>query len=155
MPNWVTNKIFSTPEVIHSMLNEEDRIDFEVVIPCPSPIHNGSDRIEAWGTSRNACEQSHDVNAGSAEFETAWSHPDRLVIALSKRFPSTQIAVQYADEDIGLNCGVYLIKNGEIEGHDIAPALRDQSSEERKKWIRFACLVKGWDANEYLAGQAD
>ncbi len=33
--------------------------------------------------------------------------------------------------------------------------LRDQSSEERKKWIRFACLVKGWDANEYLAGQAD
>lgn len=36
------------------------------------------------------------------------------MVELSKQYPNSEISVDYADEDIGSNCGSYVLKNGEL-----------------------------------------
>ncbi|MDI9680446.1 hypothetical protein [Burkholderia cenocepacia] len=66
-----------------------------------------------WGTKWNACDSSADIEAGTAEFDTAWSCPVPIFEALSRKFPEDVITVTYADEDIGSNCGTFSMRNGE------------------------------------------
>lgn len=54
-----------------------------------------------WGTKWNAYET--DTREG-VSFQTAWSHPEPIFVALSALFPNDEIVVSYADEDIGQNC---------------------------------------------------
>jgi hypothetical protein len=63
--------------------------------------------------------------------------------ALSKRFPEDTIEVQYADEDIGSNCGSYSLKDGLVVASDIAPNWGSQSDEQKAKWRAFAFDVTG------------
>jgi hypothetical protein len=91
----------------------------------------------------------HDVEQGKARFDTAWSSPESVLTALSKRFPEEEIRVRYADEDMGCNCGEYTMKNGEFLKSDFAPSYRDQTPEDKEKWRRFACDVRGRDYDEY------
>lgn len=213
MPNWVTNKIKASPEVISSMVNlETGRIDFALMLPFPGdhdwdgiygdaeqmaeivtgqPLDDhpllaslqASNRSQAnirklsdesfeqfigmlrnhrkcgylhsmqfardrWGTKWNACDPHHDISAGTAQFDTAWSCPEPLLIALSKRFPNEEIAVTYADEDIGSNCGEFTLLNGEMIKANIAPSWNAMSHGDREKWSQFARDVKGWSENE-------
>lgn len=213
MPNWVTNKIKASPEVISSMVNPEtDRIDFDLVLPFPGdhdwdgiygdaeqmaeivigqPLDShpliaslqASNRSQAnisklsdesfeqfigmlrnhrkcgylhsmqfarsqWGTKWNACEPSHDVVAGTAQFDTAWSCPEPLLMALSKRFPKQEIIVTYADEDIGSNCGEFTLLNGEMISGNIAPSWNAMCHADQEMWSQFARAVKGWSENE-------
>jgi hypothetical protein len=68
-------------------------------------------QIENWGTKWNASES---INFGDGiEFNTAWSTPFNLIIALSKKYPEVSINVRYADEDFGYNVGEYTLLNGE------------------------------------------
>jgi hypothetical protein len=96
-----------------------------------------------WGTKWNAYSQSVDVAAGAAKFDTAWSCPKPVLEALSKRFPEDTIEVQYADEDIGSNCGSYSLKDGLVVASDIAPNWGSQSDEQKAKWRAFAFDVTG------------
>lgn len=103
---------------------------------------------EMWGTKWNAYDASIDLNAGSARFDTAWSFPEPVIVKLSELFPDDEIAIEYADEDIGSNCGKLLIKGGKIIESDIAGNWNNQSEEERSRWTAFAYQVKGWEPDE-------
>ncbi|MBU9293073.1 hypothetical protein KTD18_16110 [Burkholderia multivorans] len=102
-----------------------------------------------WGTKWNACDSSADIEAGTAEFDTAWSCPVPIFEALSRKFPEDVITVTYADEDIGSNCGTFSMRNGEEISSEIAPAWRDMTAEQRAKWRAFACEVTGRDPKDY------
>jgi len=100
---------------------------------------------EHWGTKWNCYGQpkeGHPSDATQFKFETAWSHPNDMIAALSERLPGVVFLVRYADEDTGSNCGKYRIKSGVRFDEDIAPRHGDQSSAERRKWAEFAfCLT--------------
>lgn len=110
-------------------------IDFGIVLPAPKdddPIYTatktdyGNGMVgwsfdgfspmdwnrQTWGTKWNAYSQT--IEEDTLRFDTAWSHPTPVIVALSQNFPEEEIHVQYADEDLGSNCGEYIIKNGEI-----------------------------------------
>jgi len=213
MPNWVTTKIRTTPEVISAMTNKDDgRIDFAIAMPFPGefpwdgisikaeemaevvagiPVNGHpliaslqrSSRAEAklsdledeefdqfiqmlrnhrkcgflhqmdfarasWGTKWNACESSVSEDGTEASFDTAWSCPKPVLAALSKRFPDAELHITYADEDIGSNCGTYVLMGGAVVSSDIAPSWANQSDEEKKRWTAFANEVKGWEPEE-------
>ena len=214
MPNWITNKLATTRQVIDAIVNTEGRIDFRLMSPFPGPrgedwggifmdaetaaeavlnmplhrnsliasleaanrrdcnitqmsdasfqqfvgmlenyracgyLHGMAWARDKWGTKWNACDQRHDAEAGTAEFNTAWSCPAPVLIELSKRFPDEEITVTYADEDIGSNCGTFTLKGGTVIKEDIAPAWRDMDEAQRVKWKAFAYDVKGWSQDE-------
>lgn len=67
-----------------------------------------------WGTKWNAVSpELHDPN--SFTFDTAWSAPIPVLIALSKLFPEVKIDFEYADEDCGCNTGEGTIQKGAIK----------------------------------------
>lgn len=111
-------------------------------------LHSMDYARAVWGTTWNACESQADVQAGTAEFETAWSCPKPIFLELSKRFHCDEIVVEFADEDIGSNCGSFTVKNGEFIAQDIAPCRSDMSDEHRSHWKAFAYRVKGREPDE-------
>ena len=101
-----------------------------------------------WGTKWNACDQSVNIDEGKASFDTAWSCPIPVLKTLSERFSDDEIKVIFADEDTGSNCGKFTLKAGKMIESDIAPSWKNQTEEEKKKWIAFACEVKGYENEE-------
>lgn len=91
--------------------------------------------LHNWGTKWNANETV--VDSDVIEFQTAWSAPSPIYLKLSKELPDEVIEVNYADEDIGSNCGVLRYKDGEVEKVDI-----DNPT-------KFACDVWGYDYEDY------
>ena len=91
--------------------------------------------IENWGTKWNAGDTV--VYSDVIEFQTAWSTPIPVFVELSKRLKNVEINVDYADEDIGSNCGSLLIINGNV--HQFEP---DNPRE-------FACNMWSYDYAEY------
>lgn len=118
-------------------------------------LHDMDFARKVWGTKWNACEPAHDAEAGTAQFDTAWSCPEGVLVELSKRFPEDEIRVVYADEDIGSNCGTFTLKGGEAIASDIAPSWSRMTDEEKTKWKAFAYEVKGWDPEEYEETEDD
>ena len=104
---------------------------------------------EKWGTKWNAYESL--IESDQVTFQTAWSHPLPVMVALSKLFPNEELAIQYADEDTGSNCGFFTLKGGETISENIAPDYNKQGAEEKKRWTRFAFELcnKGCDPAEY------
>lgn len=88
-----------------------------------------------WGTKWNACDTVVDFDV--IEFETAWSTPLPVFVELSKRLKDISITVDYADEDIGSNCGSLVIVNGEV------------SECEPSNPREFACNLWGYDYELY------
>jgi hypothetical protein len=107
-------------------------------------LHTMDHACKVWGTKWNACDPQHNIEAGTAQFNTAWSCPEGVLTILSQRFPDDAIKVIYADEDIGSNCGTFTLKNGEVIDQDIAPSWSSMDEDERAKWRAFAYEVKGW-----------
>lgn len=93
-----------------------------------------------WGTKWNAYEIV--IDEDTIEFQTAWSTPLPIFIALSREFPDIEFIIEYADEDIGSNCGSYTLLNGEIISEE------DGDTE-------FACNMWGQDYQEYLKEQEE
>ena len=60
-----------------------------------------------------------------------------MFVELSKRMKDVAITVDYADEDIGSNCGTLEILNGEVT----------ESKPENPS--KFACDLWGYDYDEY------
>ena len=136
------------------------RFDFRVLIPQPAGIERGdcSGRhaegvvcwltwnTENWGTKWNAYGTTVEPEGylSRVKFETAWSHPFPVIVALSKRFPDMPIRAMYADEELGYNLGTYMIQAGvKIEQYDFV--------EGTEKAREFAAQLTGYD----LDGEGD
>lgn len=111
-------------------------------------LHSMDFARKVWGTKWNACEGKVDVAAGTAEFDTAWSCPEPVLIKLSQLFPEAQIEVEYADEDIGSNAGTFTLVAGKSTASNIAPRWDRQSEEQRAFWRAFAYRVTGREPYE-------
>lgn len=88
-------------------------------------------------------------------FDTAWSHPEKIIRALSDKIPDLKFFIEYADEDIGSNCGEYNITNGVISCSNIAPNWNLMDDDDKRKWRKFAFNIchpnsdpKDWDMDE-------
>ena len=86
-----------------------------------------------WGTKWNACETIV-LNENEVEFQTAWSTPEPIIKAISKKY-HTRVEVEYADEDLGSNCGSYVYNCGEL--------VDDVNGD-----YEFACEAWGYDPEE-------
>lgn len=106
-------------------------------------LHQMDFAREKWGTKWNACESSVDLENECGSFETAWSCPEAFLVELSKKFPQETIEVEYADEDLGANCGFFTLLNGNPISQEIAPAYNEMTEKEKEKWLNFACEVTG------------
>ena len=101
-----------------------------------------------WGTKWNAYHQPDDGFAEDEtefEFQTAWSHPRGLIETLSARNPSVVFQIEYADEDLGSNCGSYNLIGGKATVEKIAPRWGDQSEEQKKSFTEFAFKICNGD----------
>ena len=90
---------------------------------------------ENWGTKWNASD-TYIIDDNEIEFSTAWSCPVNIFKELSKQFSGVEIAVDFADEDIGSNCGKITFLNGEMEEYIVGDT-------------DFALEVWGYDKEEY------
>ena len=131
---------------ITRVTNDGERvIDFDLIIPeprfkrdCPkdcivnskSHVQEDKDRpwfnwynwhINYWGTKWNAydCYTHIDKDYIEFNFNTAWSFAEPIVNRLAKM--GYDLDIQYADEDIGSNCGylTYDSATGEWTDHDL------------------------------------
>lgn len=92
-----------------------------------------------WGTKWNSG-GALIVDDNTYEFETAWSTPYNVLVELSKQFPNSRISVDYADEDIGNNCGSYILENGNLIDEyygddDFALDLWGYDEEDKKEFF--------------------
>ena len=69
-------------------------------------------QINNWGTKWNAS-NVYWSDDDFVSFNTAWSTPFDLFVALSKKYPQATFEIEYADEDFGYNVGEYVLQNGE------------------------------------------
>jgi hypothetical protein len=65
-----------------------------------------------WGTKWNAY-STNDTDTDEVSFETAWSNPYPVIVALSAKYPEAVFHMRFADEDFGHNVGEYSLQNGE------------------------------------------
>ena len=94
--------------------------------------------LEAWGTKWNAYDQEVSED-GDIKFETAWSTPEPVFVALSLKYPDVEIQVRFADEDFGHNVGEFTYKNGECVYSNVP----DGGSEEAYEMA--ADIMDDWD----------
>lgn len=104
--------------------------------------------INKWGTKWNAYDQLVDLEQGIFQFDTAWSCPQPLIRELSAHHPEAEITLQFADEDIGSNCGTLVFKGGEVCSSDVAGNWNQMSKAEQSKWSAFARELTGRTADE-------
>jgi hypothetical protein len=97
---------------------------------------------EYWGTKWNAYSVER-FDDECVEFQTAWGCPVAFFEALSEKFPNVEIKVEYADEDIGSNCGTFTVKDGDF----IEENLPDSCSKEAYELAFRIC--GGEDYYEY------
>lgn len=78
-------------------------------------------RQDKWGTKANyGGDFLDDIVIVDAEdhtnfqytFDTAWDSPVPIFRALSEKFPDIKIEVNYADENMGYDCGTYEVRKG-------------------------------------------
>jgi hypothetical protein len=101
-------------------------------------------RIDNWGTKWNA--YSVDVTDDVITFDTAYSTPLPIIKKLSEMFSEVEITVEYADGDIGYNCGRYVFENGEMT---------EDWNPHGEKATTFALEIKGMDVDEYYESQKE
>ena len=68
-----------------------------------------------WGTKWNAYGYDEIKNNNPKEkitFLTAWAAPHPIMEKLAEMYPEVNIQHEWADEDIGMNCGRYCIPKG-------------------------------------------
>lgn len=124
MPNHVMNIVsFSErlDEIRAFVKSEESIFDFNNIVPEPEGLHDTSTedgslpdwydwRVSNWGTKWNCYEEQEEADGFT--FWTAWAMPYQVLLALSDKFPDVRIDVQWADEDMGNNCGICTLLAG-------------------------------------------
>ena len=114
--------------------------DFESIIPTPKDADWYNFHCSKWGTKWNSYDLELETYS-KFKFQTAWSTPHPIFIKLSKMEPTLIFHVDYADEDIGSNCGSYTIEDGkEIETRGF-PHYSNVSRQ-------FARTLWGWEEDD-------
>ena len=166
MPNHIQNRIKfdcseeKLNEILAAICSENKEtsqkcVDFNKIIPMPDHIFKGllgteekkiygknnwyDWSIENWGTKWNAYSFSRDGN--TIGFQTAWSAPHPILAELTGMFPGVYITHEWADEDIGQNCGTREYLNGETVG-EIIP-------ENNREAIEHTFEVWGYTAEDF------
>ena len=98
-------------------------------------------RRDNWGTKWNSYGNFYD-NGDTLYCQTAWSTPKAAIKTLSSMYPDVPIEMQYADEDIGSNCGRFRFEGGDI--------IEEYHPTSNKEAIEFACSVWEYDPRETL-----
>ena len=105
--------------------------------------------INNWGTKWNACGYDDEYDYSHEEqltFDTAWSPPHPILEKLSEKYPAIRFEHEWADEDIGQNCGRCEYMGGQrIDVY--VPTKHDEA-------VTFACSVIGIDADKYLNAES-
>ena len=89
-----------------------------------------------WGTKWDVCNPSVQTtnNEITLKFETAWSTPEPIFKKLAEQYPDLMIDIDYADEDLGHNCGNYSYVDGKwgyvIGDYEFACSMWDEYVEE-------------------------
>lgn len=168
MPNHIQNKVTfaCSEEKLNEILTalqldsgeegnfDPGTVDFNKIIPMPDDIFQGplgtKERalygknnwydwsIENWGTKWNAYNFSR--NGNTIGFQTAWAAPHPILEELTVMFPGVYITHEWADEDLGQNCGTREYLNGEIVG-EIIP-------ENNREALEHAFEVWGYSAED-------
>ncbi len=168
MPNHITNIVgFSGDESrIQTMLKEIQNneygigsVDFNKIIPMSKENYGFTAKrtknvvcyennqcdwaVAMWGTKWNSYGYTSDTGFkdGKLAFLTAWSAPHPILQRLSEIYPDIKFEHEWADEDIGMNCGKYVYFGGE-RTEEYFP----ESSRER---IEFAARVMDSDPAEW------
>ena len=89
--------------------------------------------INNWGTKWNSCEIWKGDDHGF-QFSTAWSAPHLVIEALAKKYPDVFITHEWADEDIGHNCGMRKYEKGECSYEYEPPTRKDAIEYSTKVW---------------------
>ena len=126
MPNHITNriKLIGEPAEIRRLMEhiKSDElglgtIDLNKIIPMPDDVDDSySWCIANWGTKWNSYGyDSFDTsdNTDTIFFLTAWSAPHPILEKLTTMFPTITFEHEWADEDIGSNCGRRTYYDGE------------------------------------------
>ena len=92
------------------------------------PLHWGT-KWEAWNPL---------WHEDCVSFETAWSAPDGIYKKLTQLFPDVRFEVNYADEDLGNNCGTFYY-DGETLNHTV----EDDFDFAYEVWWTKSCRRKG------------
>ncbi len=100
--------------------------------------------IKNWGTKWNA--YGYDENTDYSQntdlrFQTAWSAPHSILQKLSEMYPEISFEHEWADEDIGHNCGRKCYSGGECT--------EKYYPESQKDGIEFACRIWDYDPAEF------
>ena len=98
-----------------------------------------------WGTKWNAYgygEAKVDYQDGDTlNFLTAWSAPHPVMEKLAEMFPDVEIEHEWADEDIGHNCGRYRYQNG--------VRIEEWLPETEREAIDLGCELMGLEPLDY------
>jgi hypothetical protein len=153
MPNYIENHIFyeGDPQDIDDMLEKiksdaygKGTIDFEKIIPTPQyedDLYHWC--INNWGTKWDAFgydEATDYSNNNELWFQTANSAPNLILKKLSQMYPAIKFTHQWADEDLGRNCGERTYQNGEM--------ISEYFPETEKEAYEFSAKVWDYDLEE-------
>lgn len=152
MPNHITNIVAVSGDEsrIQSMLKEIQTdeygvgsVDFNKIISMPDDVDSHYWCIAQWGTKWNSYGYTADTGFkdGKLTFLTAWSAPHPILEKLSEMYPDIKFEHEWADEDIGMNCGRHIYFDGE-RTEEYYP----ESSRER---IEFAARVMDSDPSDW------
>ena len=148
MPNHVQNhiKVSGNPQRVQEFLekvqNDEygiGTLDFQKIIPMPEDESDSYHwHIFNWGTKWNAYDYREGEDYSHSEtldFLTAWSAPHPILERLSEMFRELTFVHEWADEDLGVNCGRYSYEDGE--------RTEEYEPENGRESLEFACSVWG------------
>lgn len=152
MPNHITNIVAVSGDEsrVQSMLKEIQTdeygvgsVDFNKIIPMPDDVDSHYWYIAKWDTKWNSYGYTADTGFkdGKLTFLTAWSAPHPILEKLSEMYPDIKFEHEWADEDIGMNCGRYVYFDDE-RTEEYYP----ESSRER---IEFAAHVMDCEPSEW------
>ena len=160
MPNHVTSVITLSGDenrikaMLEQIKNDEvgiGSVDFNKILPMPDNIYRGNlgtqeltkygdnnwyDWSNAnWGTKWNAYGYDNGVELEDSKlkFLTAWAAPHPILQKLSEMYPDIKFEHEWADEDIGNNCGRYVYYDGK--------RIEEYFPESQKDCLEFAAKV--------------
>lgn len=95
-----------------------------------------------WGTKWNACDAwtyRPSDNVLMISFETAWCFPSPIWERLAQDYPTAIFNVDFADEDLGNNCGYFEAHNGKphtewVDTVEFACSVWGYSEDDLKEW---------------------
>lgn len=162
MPNFITNIVHfkGDPEQVQDLRGavQDDKygmsgIDFQKIIPMPGGLWMGGINpdtrakygkdnwldwsIANWGTKWNAFRFDDDDQYSDSKitFVTANNAPHPILKKLSEMYPDITMRHQWADDNVGYNCGERTYKGGQV--------LDEYFPDYGKRAVDYACEVMG------------